>query len=218
MNNISIAIDGPAGAGKSTISKLLAKKLNFDYLDTGAMYRVFTYYYLKNNIDIENENLINFYINDIDLSILNNEFYLNGENVNKEIRSDEVTKNVSLVSSYKKVRDNLVEKQRKIAKQNNIILDGRDIGSNVLKNANIKFFLTASDEVRAKRRFEQLNNSTMSYEEVLKDIIRRDEFDSNREISPLTMAKDAILVDSSNMSINEVVEYMYKLVEEKNVI
>lgn len=218
MNNISIAIDGPAGAGKSTISKLLAKKLNFDYLDTGAMYRVFTYYYLKNNIDIENENLINFYINDIDLSILNNEFYLNGENVNKEIRSDEVTKNVSLVSSYKKVRDNLVEKQRKIAKQNNIILDGRDIGSNVLKNANIKFFLTASNEVRAKRRFEQLNNSTMSYEEVLKDIIRRDEFDSNREISPLTMAKDAILVDSSNMSINEVVEYMYKLVEEKNVI
>ncbi|MDO4778610.1 MAG: (d)CMP kinase [Tissierellia bacterium] len=217
MSYKSIAIDGPAGAGKSTISKLLAKKIGFDYLDTGAMYRVYTYYFISNNIDVKDEALINSHIDDIDLEIKDGQFYLNGVNVDKEIRSDEVTKNVSLISSYKEIRENLVEKQREISMKNNIILDGRDIGSHVLKNADIKFFLTASAEIRAKRRFDELT-SDMSFEDVLKDIIRRDEFDSSRKISPLVMAKDAILIDSSNMKIDEVVNKMYKLAEERNVV
>lgn len=218
MTYKSIAIDGPAGAGKSTVAKALAKKLNFNYLDTGAMYRVYTYYYLSNNINIEDEKLVESHIKNIDMKIIDGEFYLNGKNVNKEIRDSEVTLNVSLVSSYKSVRENLVEKQRQISKNSNIILDGRDIGTHVLTNADIKFFLTATAEIRAQRRYDESDKSKMSYEDVLKDIKRRDLYDSSRTISPLRQAEDAILIDSSEMNVEEVVETMYRYIEEKNVI
>ncbi len=216
--NISIAIDGPAGAGKSTISKLLADKINFNYLDTGAMYRAYTYYYLSNGIDVENEEEINNNIKNINLSIEDSKFFLNGKDVSKEIRSQEVTKNVSLVSSYIKVRENLVKSQQSIASKSNIILDGRDIGSNVLKDADMKFFLTASPEVRAKRRMDQNNDNTMTYEETLADINRRDHFDSNRKISPLVIADDAIIIDSSDLNIEEVVDVMISYLEKNHVI
>ncbi|MGF0039172.1 (d)CMP kinase [Peptoniphilaceae bacterium SGI.131] len=218
MTYKSIAIDGPAGAGKSTVAKALAKKLNFNYLDTGAMYRVYTYYYLSNNINIEDEKLVESHIKNIDMKIVDGEFYLNGKNVNKEIRDSQVTLNVSLVSSYKSVRENLVEKQRQISKNSNIILDGRDIGTHVLTNADIKFFLTATAEIRAQRRYDESDKSKMSYEDVLKDIKRRDLYDSSRTISPLRQAEDAILIDSSEMNVEEVVETMYRYIEEKNVI
>lgn len=214
----SIAIDGPSGAGKSTISKKLAKRINFNYLDTGAMYRTYTYYFLKNNLDINNEKVINENIKNINIQINDDKFYLDGEDVSKIIREKDVTKNVSLVSSYRKVRESLVEMQRSIAKKSNIILDGRDIGSFVLKDANMKFYLTAEAKERAHRRLIQSNNPILSFEWVLKDIIRRDEFDSNREITPLVKACDAILIDSTNLSIDEVVDLMVKYLEEANVI
>lgn len=214
----SIAIDGPAGAGKSTISKLLADKIGFNYLDTGAMYRAFTYFYLINNIDINNEDKINNNIKSIKLTFKDNSFYLNNKNINKEIRSDEVTKNVSLVSSYKKVREYLVSKQREIASKSNIILDGRDIGSFVLKDASIKFFLTATPEERAKRRLIQNKESIKNFEKVLLDINRRDNFDSTRKISPLKKADDAIIIDTTHLSIDDTINLLIKLLEEKNVI
>lgn len=215
----SIAIDGPAGAGKSSISKLLAKKINFHYLDTGAMYRACTYFYLLNNVDVNNEKLINDNIDKINLTIKNGIFYLNGKDITKEIRSDEVTKNVSLISSYKKIRENLVKMQRNIARQNNIILDGRDIGSHVLKDASIKFFLTADAEVRAKRRLnDEAVSSDLSFEEILEDIKRRDYFDSHREITPLKKADDAILIDSSKLNIDQVIDLMVEYLEKYNVI
>lgn len=214
----SIAIDGPSGAGKSTIAKKLAEKIKFNYLDTGAMYRTYTYYYLKNNLDINDEKVINDNIKNINISIKDSKFYLDGEDVSEIIRGKDVTKNVSLVSSYKKIRENLVEMQRNIAKNSNIILDGRDIGSHVLKNADMKFFLTAKAEERARRRLEQSDNPNLSFESVLNDIIRRDEFDSNRKITPLIKADDAILIDSTNLSIEEVIKLMINYLEESNVI
>lgn len=214
----SIAIDGPAGAGKSTISKLLAKKIKFNYLDTGAMYRLFTYYYLINNIDINNENKINIEITNIDIKLKDGKFFLNSKDVSKEIRSDEVTKNVSLISSYEMIRNHLVKLQREIASKSNIILDGRDIGTNVLTDASIKFYLTAKPEIRATRRLDQIKDDNLSFKEVLEDINKRDYVDSNREISPLIKAEDAILVDTTELSIDEVVKKLEIYCEENNVI
>lgn len=214
----SIAIDGPSGAGKSTISKILADKIGFEYLDTGAMYRAYTLYYLNEKIDINNEKEINKHISEINLDIRDGHFFLQDQNVDKEIRSKEVTTNVSLISSYKEIRSHLVREQRRISKKTNIVLDGRDIGTQVLPDASIKFFLTADSKVRAKRRLDQLDDSSISFDEVLKDIIRRDEYDSSRVNSPLRKADDAIEIDSSNFSINQVIDIMIKHLEEKNVI
>lgn len=214
----SIAIDGPSGAGKSTISKLLADKIGFEYLDTGAMYRAFTLYYLENKLDINDESIVNDNIGKIKLEIRDGAFFLNGKNVDREIRSQEVTKNVSLVSSYNLVREYLVKEQRRISENANIVVDGRDIGSKVLPNASIKFYLTADPKIRAQRRLDQLNDKNLSFETILKDIIRRDEFDSNRKISPLTKVEDAIEIDSSRLDINQVIDTMIKYLEERNVI
>lgn len=214
----SIAIDGPSGAGKSTISKLLADKIGFEYLDTGAMYRAFTLYYLENKLDINDESIVNDNIGKIKLEIRDGAFFLNDKNVDREIRSQEVTKNVSLVSSYNLVREYLVKEQRRISENANIVVDGRDIGSKVLPNASIKFYLTADPKIRAQRRLDQLNDKTLSFETILKDIIRRDEFDSNRKISPLTKVEDAIEIDSSRLDINQVIDTMIKYLEERNVI
>lgn len=214
----SIAIDGPSGAGKSTISKMLADRIGFEYLDTGAMYRAFTLYYLKNNLDINDESIVENNIKNIELEIHDGHFYLNNVNVDNEIRSQEVTKNVSLISSYKSIRKYLVKEQRRISEKANIVVDGRDIGTKVLPNASIKFYLTADENVRAKRRLDQLNDSSLSFDEILKDIIRRDDYDSNRKISPLRKADDALEIDSSNITIEQVINTMIKHLEKKDVI
>ena len=212
-----IAIDGPAGAGKSTIAKILAKQLNFEYLDTGAMYRAATVKALRLGIDLNDESLYDFIL-DTTIDFRNGEIYLDNENVNEEIRSLDVTNNVSVVCKYKIVRDKMVDLQKQIASSKNIIMDGRDIGTVVLPNANLKIFLIADAEVRAKRRMlerEAKGQNTQTLEETVQEICERDRKDSTREISPLRKADDAIELDSSHLSITEVVEKITQLVRER---
>ncbi len=207
----SIAIDGPSGAGKSTIAKLLARELGFSYLDTGAMYRAITYFCLTSSCPIEDEALVVSSLEDIDLRVSGDQIFVNGQDVSEKVRSQEVTKHVSLIASYKEVRRFLVKKQQEIAEHSDIVLDGRDIGTVVLPEASIKFYLTASPEVRANRRFHDVKNSSgMALEETLQDIIRRDNFDSSRKESPLRQADDAIYIDSSELTASEVVQMMMK--------
>ncbi len=206
MDFINVAIDGPAGAGKSTIAKKLAKELKFVYVDTGAMYRAITYLALKLNIDINDETTYCF-LDNIDLKLTKDDkVLLNGEDISKEIREQDVTAAVSLVSSKKVVRDKIVPMQRLMAEEANVIMDGRDIGTNVLKDATFKFFLTASVEERANRRYLQLkSNQNVDLEKIKEEIIKRDNFDTFRELNPLRKAQDAIEIDSSNLRIDEVV-------------
>ena len=215
--NWQIAIDGPAGAGKSTIAKILAKELNFEYLDTGAMYRAATVKALRLGIDLNDESKYDFIL-DTTIDFRNGEIYLDDENVNEEIRSLEVTNNVSVVCKYKIVRDKMVDLQKQIASSKNIIMDGRDIGTVVLPNANLKIFLIAAAEVRAKRRMlerEAKGQNTQTLEETVQEINERDRKDSTREISPLRKADDAVELDSSHLSIEEVVEKITQLVRER---
>lgn len=214
---INIAIDGPAGAGKSTVAKIIAKRLNILYLDTGAMYRAVAYYLLSRNILPENTDLVDKYLNNIsmDIKYLNGEqnIYINEENVTSFIRENSISMAASTVSKNPKVRIKLVAIQREIASKTDCVLDGRDIGSYVLPNANIKIYLTASPDVRAKRRFEELkkNNKEEPYEKLLKEITDRDFQDMNRAFAPLIVAKDAILIDTSDLTINEVSEKILAL-------
>ncbi|WP_242491847.1 (d)CMP kinase [Miniphocaeibacter massiliensis] len=202
-----IALDGPSASGKSTIAKILSGILGIKYLDTGAMYRAITYYLTKNNANLECEKDIDSKLNDINISYLKEDILINEEVVTDKLRTDIINKNVSLVSSYSSVREKLVNIQRDIARKNSIILDGRDIGTVVLPNAEYKFFLIASAEERAKRRLnDNESKSNYSYEKILEDIKRRDYLDSTRKISPLKKAENAIEIDSTNMTINEVVE------------
>ncbi len=212
MENFQLAIDGPAGSGKSTISKIVADKLNFSHLDTGAMYRSVTLEALNRKIDINNEKEYDF-LNEIIVRYNNGKIFLNGKDVSKEIREPHVTQNVSAVSKLKIVRDSMVHLQQQAAKNGCIVMDGRDIGYVVLPNANLKVFLTASIEERARRRLLQETNVT--FEEILNDIKIRDEKDSSRELSPLKQAEDAILIDTTNISIDEVVEKIISLVNER---
>lgn len=218
---INIAIDGPAGAGKSTIAKAVAKELQFVYVDTGAMYRAMGLYFLRNQISADEIDRIEAACENIHVAIeyVNGEqqVLLNGENVTGFIRTEEVGSMTSAVSVIGKVREKLVELQQQLAAQTSVIMDGRDIGTKVLPNADLKLYLTASSLTRAKRRWLELTNKGISckIEEIEKDIIERDDRDMNREISPLTQAKDAILVDSSEMNIEEVVNYILKIVHEK---
>lgn len=208
MKNLVIAVDGPAGAGKSTIAKLIAEKLNINYIDTGAMYRAITYKCLQNNIDINNEEEVINIAKDCEIDFKDNNIYLNGEILKDEIRTMEVSNNVSNVAKIKEVRYLMVDIQRNIGKINSVILDGRDIGSYVFPNADYKFFLVATPEERGKRRYKELVNKgyDVNLEEIIKDIIKRDEIDSNREFAPLVKANDAIEIDTTGKSINEVVQ------------
>ena len=211
-----IAIDGPAGAGKSTISKIVAEKLGFQYIDTGAMYRAVTYKALKLGVDLEDENAYSF-LNNTKLDVDGTKIFIDNEDVSTEIRSVEITTNVSTPSKIGVVRSWLVDYQRKISDSKNVVMDGRDIGTVVLPNADLKIYLDASAECRAeRRRKERLEKGVdISFEETLEEIKTRDFKDSTREISPLKKADDAVLIDSSNMTIEEVVERIINLVNER---
>ncbi len=206
---VSIAIDGPSASGKSTVAKILSSKLNYTYIDTGAMYRAFTLAVLRNGLDPKNEELSNSLIGKIDISFNdNNEICLNGENVSKEIRGNEVAENVSYIASYKNIRLFLVDLQRKIAKGRNVVMDGRDIGTYVLTDAQLKIFLVADVNERGKRRFleNQSKNIKSSYDESLANIKKRDYIDSHRDFCPLEAAKDAVLIDSTLLNAEQVAE------------
>lgn len=207
-NNLVIAVDGPAGAGKSTIAKIIAKNLNINYIDTGAMYRAITYKCLKNNIDINNEEEVSKLAKNTDIDFKDNNIYLDGQILTDEIRTMEVSNNVSNVAKIKDVRYLMVDVQREIGKRSSVILDGRDIGSYVFPDADYKFFLIATPEERGKRRFIELSKKgyDTTLEEIIQDIIKRDEIDSNREFAPLVKAEDAIEIDTTGKTIEEVVE------------
>lgn len=216
---INIAVDGPSGAGKSTVSKLVAKKLNILYLDTGAMYRAVALHVLDNNFKIENENDVKESLKTLSLDIKysNNEqkVFLNNKDVSKRIREHYVSKAASDVSKYPFVRLKLVEMQREIAKNNDVILDGRDITSYVLPKAKYKFFLTASPEERAMRRYLELKEKgqNVEYEKLLDDINKRDYNDSHRDFAPLKRVKEAVYIDSTGLTVDEVVNKILSIVE-----
>ena len=220
--SINIAIDGPAGAGKSTIAKKLAGKLNFIYVDTGAMYRAMAYYFLTQGIAAEDETAIAAACPQVNVTITyqngEQQVILNGENVNQVIRTEKVGNMASATSIYPVVRTKLVELQRQLAAKSDVIMDGRDIGTCVLPNAQVKIYLTASSATRAKRRYDELiaKGVVCDLAEIEKDIIERDYRDSHREVSPLCQAKDAVLVDSSNLTIDEVVETIYMIIKKGN--
>ena len=221
---MQVAIDGPASSGKSTISKLIAKENHFVYLDTGAMYRVVTLAVLRNKISIDDHEAIEKLVQTIEIGFSMKDgkqsVFMNGEDVTDEIRSVEVTKNVSAVSAIKEVRTRLVHLQQEIAENHSIIMDGRDIGTVVLPQAEIKIFLVASVEERAKRRFieNQEKGIEMSYEELVEDIRRRDHIDSTRKESPLKKAEDAIEIDTTTMTIEDVVKTVTALIQKTNNI
>lgn len=220
MKNIAVAIDGPAGAGKSSIAKAVAKKLGFVYVDTGAMYRAAALYAIQNNIPIEEERLIPV-LNDIKIDMEYNEnnqvIILNGEDVSKKIRENEVSMGASAIAVIPAVRLKMVEIQREMAKKQSVIMDGRDIGTYVLPDAQLKIYLTASLEERAKRRYAELlqKGTNYSFEEIKEDMAKRDYNDSNREFAPLKQAEDAVLIDSSSMSFEEVSNEVMMLIEKK---
>ncbi|MDE6435584.1 MAG: (d)CMP kinase [Lachnospiraceae bacterium] len=208
----SIAIDGPAGAGKSTIAKKVAKEMDYIYVDTGAMYRAIAYYLVTNQIDIEDEKALTAACESIEIEIRyeNNaqQVYLNGENVTPYLRTEETGNMASKSSAKPPVRAALLDLQRNMAKEYNVVMDGRDIGTMVLPNAEVKIYLTASSKERANRRYKELleKGEQPDFDKIEADIIERDERDMNRAIAPLKQAEDAVLVDSSDMSIEEVVD------------
>lgn len=216
MDSFQVAIDGPAGSGKSTISKKVCSILGFAHIDTGAMYRAVTLEALNRGVDLEDPNSYDF-LDEISIIYENDKILLNGKSVGREIRSTRVADNVSTVAKMAVVRHKMVELQQKAAQHGKIIMDGRDIGYVVLPNANVKIFLTASVEERAKRRFleNQLAGKKETYEEILENIISRDFKDSNRDLNPLRQADDAILLDTTIMNIDEVVSEIVRIIKER---
>ncbi len=216
MKYKSIAIDGPAGAGKSTVAKKLAEKLNYVYIDTGAMYRATTYKAISLKTDLNNPYAFDF-LDYTEFIFKSGELYMDGVNMTVLNRLKEVADNVSIVSSHIPVRNKLVSLQQEIAKKNNVVMDGRDIGTVVLKDADLKVFMIASVKIRALRRYEELKaiGMNISLTELEEDIKRRDDFDSSREYNPLKKAEDAILIDTSNISIDEVTDILYNKYKKK---
>lgn len=219
----NIAIDGPAGAGKSTIAKLAASELGFIYVDTGAMYRAMALFFLRQGIAKEDEKAIEEACKEIEVSIRYEDgaqqVYLNGENVSALIRTEEVSNMTSATSVYKPVRQKLLKLQRRLAATANVIMDGRDIGTCVLPDAQTKIYLTASSHVRAQRRYKELleKGETCNLEEIEQDIIERDDRDMHREIAPLKQAEDAVFLDSSQMTVRQVVDEIKKAAGERGL-
>lgn len=216
-----IAIDGPAASGKSTTAQFLAEKLGYVYIDTGAMYRACALKAKKMGIDINDEESIRELLDDIDIRIENhnskNRIFLDGEDVSEDIRADDISALASAISAIPAVRYKMVELQRKMGEKGGVILDGRDIGTFVFPTAEVKFFLTASPEVRAKRRWLELQQKGINkdFSEVLADLVKRDNNDSQRALAPLKKADDAIEVDTSNMTIEEQTDYLYQIIRSR---
>ena len=223
MKHYSVAIDGPAGAGKSTIAKQLARELGFYYVDTGAIYRTLGYFMDLIGIGPKDIDGITRMIDEVVIEIEYDDedgsqhMFMNEVDVTEDIRTPEMSRIASAISAHKIVRDRLLDMQREVARKHNVIMDGRDIGTVVLPRADVKFFLTASPEVRAKRRFDELQAKGVkdSYEKVLQEIIQRDYNDSHRPVAPLKQTKNHILVDTSDMTVEEVLAHMKAIVMEK---
>ncbi|MEA2088073.1 MAG: (d)CMP kinase [Candidatus Caldatribacteriota bacterium] len=223
-NGLVIAIDGPAAVGKSTMGKLVARELGLLYIDTGAIYRAITWKVLKNDININDEDMISNLVSNTSITIeetnsksLNDYYHIfvDGEDVTEGIRDPRIDQNVSQIARLPKVRKQLIYLQRKLAEKGNIVMEGRDIGSVILPQADIKFFFTASEEERIKRRYEELINKgyNIDYELVKKQIIQRDEIDSKRKYAPLIKADDAIIIDSTEKSIKEAKDEILKIIK-----
>lgn len=220
-HKIAVAVDGPAGAGKSSISKIVAKKLGYLYIDTGAMYRSVTWAVLHNHIDVNNQKAVEALLPELDLTMEAGDdsckVFIAGQDVTDFIRTPQVNNAVSIVASYKGVRQYLVERQRLMAEAGGVILDGRDIGSVVLPNAELKIYLTASVEARAMRRYLEVKGTVneQTLEDIKDSVMQRDDMDKNRKESPLIQVEDAVLVDSSEMTFDETVEHILHLVQER---
>lgn len=220
-HKIAVAVDGPAGAGKSSISKIVAKKLGYLYIDTGAMYRSVTWAVLHNHIDVNNQTAVEALLPELDLTMEASDdsckVFIAGQDVTDFIRTPQVNNAVSIVASYKGVRQYLVERQRLMAEAGGVILDGRDIGSVVLPNAELKIYLTASVEARAMRRYLEVKGTVneQMLEDIKESVMQRDDMDKNRKESPLIQVEDAVLVDSSEMTFDETVERILHLVQER---
>ena len=218
---IAIAIDGPAGAGKSSISKVVANELGYLYIDTGAMYRGVTWAVLDSHVDVKNQNDVEALLPTLDLTLEPTanacKVFVKGQDVTDLIRQQQINENVSTIASYKGVRKYLVERQQAMAAVGGVILDGRDIGSVVLPKAELKIYLTASVDARAKRRWLEVQGTSneQSLEDIKNNVESRDEMDKNRDESPLVCVEDAIVVDSSNMTFEETVEHILHLVQER---
>lgn len=219
--SFNIAIDGPAGAGKSTIAKRVAKELSFIYVDTGAMYRAIALYLIRSKVSPSDQEALKKACENIEITISyengEQQVILNGENVTGLIRTEEVGNMASAASANQPVREKLLDLQRNLARNADVLMDGRDIGTNVLPNAQLKIYLTASSATRAERRYLELQEKgeNCQLEEIERDIIERDQRDMNRDIAPLKQAEDAVIVDSSNMGIDQVVECILSLYEER---
>ena len=217
----AIAIDGPAGAGKSSISKVVANELGYLYIDTGAMYRGVTWAVLDSHVDVKNQKDVESLLPSLDLTLEPTanacKVFVKGQDVTNLIRQQQINENVSTIASYKGVREYLVERQQAMAAVGGVILDGRDIGSVVLPKAELKIYLTASVDARAKRRWLEVQGTSneQSLEDIKKNVESRDEMDKNRDESPLVCVEDAIVVDSSNMTFDETVEHILHLVQER---
>lgn len=218
MRKISIAIDGPAAAGKSTVAKLVAKKLGYTYIDTGAMYRAFTWYTLSKGVDPQNEVESCKLIPEVKIKLsTDGKVYCNDIDVTEAIRTTLVSGNVSYIASYKDIRLALVDQQREMANDTSVVMDGRDIGTYVLPNAEVKIFQIATVETRAERRYKENMEKGIpcTFEEIVADVKKRDYIDSHRSFAPLKAADDSILLDTSDMSIEEVVNAILKIIDEK---
>lgn len=222
-NGIAIAIDGPAAAGKSTVAKKVAKELNYIYIDTGAMYRAITLKAIEHKLDLNDEQALYQLLVETDINLLHSEgtqiVTLDGRDVTEKIRNDQVTENVSVVSKHRLLREKMVADQRSLAEEANVVMDGRDIGSHVIPDAEVKVFLVASVDERARRRHKenQKKGSQVSLEQLKEEIEKRDRFDMEREISPLVKAEDAIELDTTSLSIDQVVEQILLIIEQEGV-
>jgi len=219
---LCIAIDGPAAAGKSTVAKIVAGKKSYIYIDTGAMYRAITYLALKKGVDLNDEAALTALLKEstIDLTVSlegEQKVYIAGEDVTEAIRTDDVSNQVSIVAKYAGIREEMTKRQQQLAEKGGVVMDGRDIGTHVLPNAEVKIFLLASVEERAKRRFEEnvKKGYNVNYETLAEEIRRRDKLDSEREISPLKKADDALEIDTTSLTIDEVAEKILQVVDKK---